>query len=182
MSNFEDAIDYVLKREGGFSDNPADSGGTTNFGISLRFLRELNEEAQRKYGIFEPINEKTVRDLTKEQAVFVYRCEFWQRMPFEEIVDQLVCNYIFDMAVNMGIAQAIKIVQRSLWAVSFSRAYIADDGILGQRTLERLNIIVPDLILPVLVASRAAFYRLLAEKRPKDRENLNGWLNRCYRL
>ncbi len=137
---------------------------------------------QRKYGIFEPIDDKTIRDLTKEQAVFIYRCEFWEHARFAEITDQLVCNYIFDMAVNMGFVQAFKIVQRSIWALSFSRKYIVDDGILGDRTLERLNIILPDLVMPVLVANRAAFYRLLVEKRPKDRSNLDGWLNRCYRI
>ena len=37
MSAFELAIPIVLKHEGGFADNPADPGGATNFGISLRF-------------------------------------------------------------------------------------------------------------------------------------------------
>jgi len=182
VSNFADAVEYILEREGGLSENPRDSGGATNFGISLRFLRGFSEEVLRKYGIFGEVNEQTIRDLTKEQAQNIYKSEFWQQAPFSEIRDQLVCNYVFDMAVNMGTRQAVQIVQRSLWALMFSRLYIADDGILGERTLERLNIMVPDLVMPVLVASRAAFYRLLAEKNPNKREFLNGWLTRCYRI
>lgn len=182
MSNFEDAVDYVLDRELGYVDSPNDSGGATNFGISLRFLRSLTEENQRKYGIFEPINEQTIQELSVEQAKCIYKGEFWDNARFSDVRDQLVCNYIFDMAVNCGIAQSVKIVQRSLWALSFSRRFIVDDGILGDRTLERLNIILPDMVMPVLVASRASYYRLLAEIRPKDKENLEGWLNRSYRI
>jgi len=182
VSNFEDAVEYVLNREDGYVDSPNDSGGATNFGISLRFLRSLTEENQRRYGIFEPINEQTIKDLSVEQAQCIYKGEFWEHARFAAIRDQLVCNYVFDMAVNCGIAQSIKIVQRSLWALSYSRKFLADDGILGDHTLKRLNIILPDMLLPVLVASRASYYRLLAEIRPKDKENLEGWLNRAYRI
>ena len=182
MSVFEDAVAYVMEREGGLSENPSDSGGITNGGVSLRFLRDLSPERQRKYGIFEPITEQTIRDLAHDQIVFIYRGEFWDIARFADIRDQLVCNYIFDTAVNAGISQSIKLLQRSLWALNYSRKYIADDGILGDMTIERLNLIMPDIVMPVLVASRAAYYRLLAEIQPKDRSNLNGWLNRCYRL
>jgi lysozyme family protein len=182
VATFEDAVEYVLEREQGFVNSPSDSGGATNFGISLRFLRSLSEESQRKYGIFEPINEQTIKDLSLEQARCIYKSEFWDHSRFADVRCQLVCNYLFDMAVNCGIAQSIKILQRSLWALSYSRKFMADDGILGDHTLDRLNIIIPDMILPVLVASRAAYYRLLAEKRPKDKENLDGWLNRAYRI
>ena len=182
MSEFADAISYVLEREGNLSENLADSGGTTNYGISLRFLRALSEEKQRKYGIFEPITEQTIRELTQDQAKFIYRGEFWDASRFSDIRSQLVCDYLFDTCVNCGIHAGIKILQRSLWALMFSRAYISDDGILGDFTLERTNLILPDLIMPVLVASRAAYYHLLAEINPKNKEFLEGWLNRAYKI
>ena len=73
MSDFNVAVDFVLENEGGLSENPKDTGGITNFGISLRFLRELPNENLRRYGIFEPVTEMTVRDLTIDQAKFIYR-------------------------------------------------------------------------------------------------------------
>lgn len=182
MSNFDLAVEYVLDREQGFVDSPTDSGGATNFGISLRFLRELSTESLRKYGIFEPITAETIRNLTRDQAKVIYEKEFWDSARFFDIRGQLLCNYIFDMAVNLGLSQAIKIVQRSLWALSFSRVQLADDGLLGDHTLDRLNLLTQTTILPVIVASRAAFYRLLVEIKPKDKEYLEGWLTRCYKV
>ena len=183
MSQFDDAVEYVLDREKGLEENNvSDSGGITNFGISLRFLRELSPESLRRYGIFEPVSDITIRELTRDQAKFIYRGEFWDTAPFGDIKDQRMCNYIFDMAVNMGICQAIKIVQYSLWAIYCTRKFIKDDGILGQDTLYQINLVTVDRLLPVLVANRASFYRLLVEIHPKDRSNLDGWLARTYRI
>lgn len=183
MGDFNKAVDFVLENEKGLSENPNDAGGITNFGISLRFLRELPSENLRRYGIFEiTMSDQTIRDLTRDQAKFIYRGEFWEVAPFEKIKSQRVCDYVFDMACNCGVAQSIKIIQRSLWAVFFNRDVVKDDGILGEQTLTRLNFLSDNEILPVLIANRASYYRLLAEIRPKDKENLNGWLNRCYRI
>lgn len=182
MGDFNTAVDFILENEGGLSENPNDSGGITNFGISLRFLREVIPENLRRYGIFDSVTETAIRDLTLDQAKFIYRGEFWEQADFEKITNQRVCNYIFDMAVDLGISQSIKIVQRSLWAVFFNQGIVKDDGVLGEQTLIRLNFFEHDEILPVLIANRASFYRLLVEIRPKDREFLNGWLKRCYRI
>lgn len=42
MSNFDDAFTYTIGNEGGYSNDPNDSGGPTNFGITIgdlsRFL------------------------------------------------------------------------------------------------------------------------------------------------
>jgi len=182
VSDFDGAIEFLLENEGGLIEDPNDAGGITNFGISLRFVRDLAPEKLRRYGIFDPVNDVTIRMLTLDQAKFIYRGEFWYVVDFEKIKYQSVCNYIFDMACNMGISQSIKIVQRSLWAVFFNRGVAKDDGILGNDTLIRLNLLEPKEILTVLAASRASFCRLLAERYPKQKKFLNGWLDRCYKI
>lgn len=181
MAVFNDSVEYVLEREGGFQENITDAGGTTHFGISLRFLRGLSSEKLKKYGIFEPITADTIRNIVAEQAKFIYQGEFWNDNHFEDICDQRLCNYIFDMCINMGITPAIKLVQRASWAVTFLRGYLRDDGILGGRTLYFLNLNLPET-LPAIIAMRASFYRLIVEKNPQQKGNLNGWINRCYFL
>jgi lysozyme family protein len=181
MTAFDEVIDFVLENEGGLSENPNDSGGITNFGISYRFLREMPAERLRRYGIFSAVNEQTIRDLTIGQAKMVYRDEFWEQAPFEKIENQTLAMYVFDMAVSHGIRQAVKLVQRSVWAIRRSRGCLKDDGILGEKTLRELNE-HPLAITMVLIATRASFYRLIVEKHPKNREFLDGWLNRCYRI
>jgi lysozyme family protein len=180
------AIDYVLLREGGFVDNAADSGGATNFGLSLRFLRSLKSENLRRYGIFESAEELgigTVHDLTVEQAKLIYKGEFWDEAPFANIESQKLCNYYYDMCVNMGLHQATQLLQRALWTTcaGINHTTLRDDGILGQRTIGYVNECKEEL-LPILVDMRVGFYKQLVESKPKDREFLNGWLNRCYQV
>jgi lysozyme family protein len=187
MDNFDSAVIAVLEAEGGYSNRPSDSGGATNFGISLRFLREIPAERLRKYGIFEPLDDNTIKNLTQAQAVMIYRHEFWEAAHIDQLVDFVVAGYVLDMCVLHGIGQGIKILQRATWAAMGVYEYIEDDGIMGKQTVLVVNQICSspltheDLIV-ALCAERAGFCRMLAEIRPKDRENLHGWLKRCYRI
>jgi lysozyme family protein len=185
MGNFDEAVTFVLKNEGGFVNSEKDPGGATNFGISLRLLRNLSVETLRKCGIFRCGNMLTVDDvanLTVDQAKLVYRYVFWDAAPFQEIMSQGLCNYIFDMAVQHGINQAVKIAQRALWTFYMEREAegVIDDGILGELTLTALNSAVAEYSL-VLIGERTGFMRLLVAIKPEEKGFLNGWIDRCYR-
>jgi len=188
MSEFAPALAFVLAREGGFVDNPADSGGATNFGISLRFLRELPEERRKRYGIFGDAPAfADVKEMQIAQAALIYEGEFWAHAPFGELISQKLCNYVFDMCVHHGQPRAIKILQRASWAVSGMYGYILDDGILGKDTISVINSQCIESafsrsLFAAICSERAGFCRLLAEVRPKDEEFLHGWLDRCYRF
>lgn len=183
MSNFDTAVEYVLAREGGLSENPKDKGGITNYGISLRFLQNLPVARLKRYSIFEPVNEDTIRNLTIDQAKFIYRGEFWENKKFAAIDCQDVCNYFFDMSVHMGIHQATKLVQRSLCALNFDEDYVKEDGIFGDRTLCAINeAYMSHLLLHILVGVRASYYCARVEIEPNQRDNLNGWLSRAYQV
>lgn len=179
MSDFDKAVEFVLNHEGGLSENPNDPGGITKFGISMRFLREVDANRLRRYGIFDPVTEETIRILTLDQAKFIYRGEFWEGNNFDQIHSQNLCSYAFDMAVAHGISQAIKLIQRGLWAVYYTRDYVRTDGIMGEQTLEHLNAL-GDSFLPVIVGIRGEFYRLIVALKPAQEDELDGWLNRCY--
>ncbi len=182
MDYFEQAVELVLSNEGGFVDNPADPGGATNFGISLRFLRALPPERLKKYGFFEPLDVSQIRDMTLDQAKLIYRGEFWDAVPFAQLAEPNIATYIFDMCVNHGIAQGVKLAQRAVWAVMRKFNYIPDDGVLGVETIRLLNRQNQTFVI-ILIAERAGFMRQLAAVNPKlDGEFLHGWLARCYRV
>ena len=175
----ESAINFVMSREGLLENNASDPGGITNMGISLRFLKGLPDT--KKYGIFDPeINADTIRHLTTQQAINIYRGEFWNNAPFEQLTHQDVANYLFDAAVNMGISPAIKCLQRALWAIYADTKSLADDGILGPQTVKMANSFSGSYLLPAMRSERAGDYRLDAVVNPKEKEDLNGWLNRAY--
>ncbi len=182
MSNFDAAVNFVLKNEKGLNENPLDKGGITNFGISQRFLKSIDPDNLKKYGIFsDPHEDQTIRDLTIDQAKAIYRGEFWDHAPFNKILNQEHCNYIFDMAVNIGIAPAIKCVQRACWAVLKKWELLPDDGILGDKTLSAI-VQCGFFIMPPMRAERSAYYLAIIHNNPEQKEFLNGWYDRAYQV
>lgn len=180
MISFDLAVNYILRGEGVLEDDPSDAGGITKYGISLRFLKSVEVDNLKKYGIGDLVDADTIRNLTIDQAKSVYQGEFWNHAPFAQLGQQDVANYIFDMAVNEGIAPAIKCAQRATWAVMKQRGIIEDDGILGNDTISLINQCYP-YILPAMRSERAGYYRLTALAKPNDEKYLSGWLNRAYR-
>lgn len=179
MVNYDVAFQVVLKNEGELEENPKDPGGITKYGISLRFLRNIPQEKLKTYGIFDSPNENTIKDLTIDQVRRIYLEEFWKVAPFEKINNQQVVNYIFDMAIDMGISPAIKCAQRACWAIMKKKDNPIDDGVLGNATLDVINK-CGIWIISAMRSERAGYYRLTAEHNTEDKEFLNGWLGRAY--
>ena len=82
MGCFEKAHAFVARMEGGFVDDPADPGGTTNYGVSLRFLKSQGLEAGDIDGDGD-IDADDIRALTPERAAGVLRRAFWDVFPLD---------------------------------------------------------------------------------------------------
>lgn len=184
MTAFDSAFQYVLANEVNknnpdeVTDNPRDPGGLTKYGISLRFLRSIDIEVLKEYCIYgkEPDN---LINLSLGQAKSLYKGEFWDHANFSDISNQANINFIFDMAVNLGISPAVKCAQRACWSVMKKRGIIEDDGILGNDTLSLINQ-CGIYLLPAMRSERAGYYKLLVERQASQQEFLEGWLNRSY--
>jgi lysozyme family protein len=179
VANFDSCVAYVLGHEGGLTKDKADPGGITNFGISLRFLREVPEDNRKRAGIFGDVTDKTIIDLTEDQAVKLYRSEFWDKAPFEKIMNPMLGKYIFDMAVNHGLSRAVKIAQRACCAAQKQKDYVKDDGVFGAKTLSAINY-ASFMLIPALIAWRAGFMRQLVAVKPELDVFLEGWLTRAF--
>src|SRR6266481_707309 len=100
MSTFELAIPVILRHEGHFVNNPADPGGATNFGVSLRWLKsqglagDINNDGD--------IDIDDIKILTPAIAGEFYRTKWWNAYQYGNLVAQAVGTKVFDMSVNMG--------------------------------------------------------------------------------
>ena len=183
MAEFAAAVAFVLANEGGFSASPMDAGGATNFGISLRFLRDIPSDRLRKYGIFShELSVSDIANLTLDQARLIYLGEFWNIEPFESISKQSVANYVFDCCVLHGTSQGIYILQHALWAVDQRRDAVKADGKLGSETLLAEGRVDEKSLISALMACRDGFIRICAALRVENKEFFDGWLNRCYKI
>jgi lysozyme family protein len=159
-SKFLKAFDYMLKHEGGYVNDRADPGGETRYGISKRSYPNLN-----------------IKDLTRDQARKIYHRDFWTKARCESIDDEGLSVKLFDLCVNMGIPQAVKLIQRALRAAGIS---VVEDGILGSATLAAINKADPTDLLAALKSEAAGFYRLIAQANPSQKRFIDGWLSRAY--
>lgn len=181
MSHFEAALAYLLPRRAEIEEKASDPGGIKNRGISLRQLKSLEAPQLRKYGLCYPITAEDVRALNLNQVAAIYKGEFWDVAPFDEINSQIICNYLFDACADMRISPGVKCLQRALWAVARDRSIVVDDGILGPETLEAVNGCSSTILCAAMRSERAGEYRLMANTNtPEGKEDLEEWLNRSY--
>lgn len=171
---FDKAFNYLLKNEGGYSDDPDDKGGATNYGISLRFLKSLYTRGYRKAdvnrdGIIDP---KDIQELTLPIVKDMYRIEFWK--PIEAIKNEILAIKVFDAGVNIGIRKAISILQGCL--------DVNVDGVIGPKTLKSLEKEKHGIILQAFIDRLCGYYYHIVYTQPKQHKFLKGWLARAQRV
>jgi len=137
---FDMAFERLIGHEGGYVNHPEDPGGETNWGITLRTAREAGYTG-------------SMRDLTREQAREIYRIAYWQRARCDEF-DGAIAFQVFDAAVNHGIGNAIRFLQRA--------AGVADDGVVGLVTMAAVQRMSVTDVLARFNAARLTFYTNLS--------------------
>ena len=171
-------INTIIDTEGGYVDDPSDSGGETNHGITKR--------TARRYGF-----DGDLRDLTRRQAFSMYKDMYWNSVGGDGLaaISPPVAHEVADTAVNIGPTVASKILQRSLNILNNRGKLYPDilvDGQIGPKTLNALVAYVRDREVPVLMKALNCFqgyyYITLAERREKDEKFVYGWLNKRVHL
>lgn len=107
------AVEFVLQHEGEWSNHPSDPGGRTRWGISSRAHPDVDLDT-----------------LTREQAIEIYRREYWERIRGDELPWPLVL-VVMDHAVHSGVHRAVEMLQAQIGATV--------DGIVGPQTLARAS-------------------------------------------
>ena len=160
MAEFLVAIEIVLKHEGGDSNDVADRGGRTRYGISAKAHPNVD-----------------IEHLTLDGAKRIYLEKYWIPGKYGQIHDQAVATKIFDMAVNMGPKRAHTLTQRALQALGIATAI---DGLMGSATIVAINVADAGKLLDAIKAEAAKFYQEIASKDPSQNKFLKGWLTRAY--
>lgn len=183
VANFDAAIDFVLAHEGGLVDHPNDPGGITNFGVSLRALIDLGDmdfDLDRDGDL----DAHDIRAFDVASATDFYRRHFWLSA-YDQINSQSVATKLFDAAVNMGPRQAGKILQRALndyctFSPDDWPGALTIDGVVGQKTINRINALNGGRVTSFFVCALAKFYYDLVDAKPSRGVFLLGWLRRAY--
>lgn len=169
MNGFDIGMAFTLKEEGGYVDDPRDSGGATLQGVT-----------QAAYDIWRDIQRlprRDIRGMTDSEKMTIYHDNYWlpgrcDRLPM------LVSVAHLDWVVNHGVRGATKTLQQTLGFTGD-----AVDGSAGPDTFIAVaGITDPRAFATSYNINRRQWYRDRIAEKPDQVAFLKGWLGRCDRL
>lgn len=125
MTTFDQCFDRLLGHEGAFQQDTRDRGNWTGGEIGKGVCKGT------KYGISAAAYPgEDIENLTIERARELYLRDYWGPAGCDAVPDGVKFD-LFDMAVNSGIGNAVKTLQRAVGETA--------DGVLGPRTLQAVQ-------------------------------------------
>lgn len=161
QDNFPRCLAPILKWEGGYSNDPGDSGGPTNLGITQK---DLSDWLGRQASI------QDVKDMSLDTATAIYRKRYWDPL----LCDQLqvaIALMTFNCGVNSGVSRGAKFLQQTL---NRQNAGIDEDGEVGPLTIAAAAKVNVKQAVIDYASIYESFYRGLGNFGTFGR----GWLNR----
>jgi lysozyme family protein len=165
----------LIKREGGYSNDPDDSGGETMYGITAIVARENGYMG-------------TMRDLPVETAKAIYRKRYWTGPRFDQVatLSPAIAIELFDTGVNCGVGKASEFLQLALNAFNMQGTRypdIQEDGDVGAKTLSALRAFLAwrgmegeRVLVRTLNCLQGARYIDLSQRRSANETFVYGWM------
>lgn len=168
MADFKKAFDFMIHNEDRkltgiiVKDN---NGARVRFGVNEAYHSELTAEGY-------------YNTMSKEQALIVaenlYNNNEWRRIWGDRLTSQKVSNKLLDMAVNMGVNEAVMLAQR---AANLLPAQV--DGKMGPVTLAEINNMDEHTMLKGLVTWWHWFIEQELKNKPQDKPYEKIWIARA---
>ena len=134
---FDEALEHLLKHEGGWVNHPSDPGGETHMGVTKRVWEEW---------VGHPV--KTMKTLTPSDVAPLYKKKYWDRVKGDDLPAG-VAYCVFDAGVNSGTGRAAKWLQEAVGAVP--------DGAIGPKTLDAILDANPEDVIIKMCDIRQSF-------------------------
>lgn len=172
----DQATDKAIAVEGGYVNDPSDSGGETNWGITVAVARAN--------GYTGPM-----RAMSREQAKGIYKHAYAVRPGIDRIfsINSDLGYEVFDSGINCGQATAIKWLQIALNSLNRQGTDYPDlveDGKYGNGTESALKKYIQlrklegiSVLLKALNILQGAHYINLSRARQKDEKYVYGWIS-----
>lgn len=181
MKSVSQMVADLIGIEGGYTDNPHDTGGETIWGITEATARRNGYAGVMKY-------------MPREIAAEIYLNEYFITPGLDRVfpLSAPIAAEMFDTGVNMGVSIPCKFLQRCLNVLNRSHGPaplypdLVVDGKLGNKSIDALNqfLLVRKqdgelVLLRMLNVLQGMRYIEITENRVQNEEFLYGWfLNR----
>ncbi|MBJ8441026.1 glycoside hydrolase family 108 protein [Acinetobacter junii] len=175
--NIEQYLDELIKREGGYVNNPADRGGATKYGITEAVARASGFKGH-------------MRDLPLSVAKDIYRKQYWTSPRFDQVnvISAAVAEELLDTGVNCGTGFAKPLLQRALNLLNNQGksgwSDLVIDGVYGSSTLNALKTYMAKrgregekVLVRVLNIMQGQRYIEICERNPTQEQFFYGWIS-----
>ena len=175
MKTINQIIDDVIATEGGYVNDPADSGGETMYGITAAVARANGYNGPMSV-------------MPRDMAVKIYTQRYVQVPGFDKVfgLDADIGAEIIDTGVNMGPTQAAMFLQRWLNGLNdtgsrYQTLFV--DGAIGAVSIAALSAYLKwrgnsgkTVLLRGLNSGQAVRYLEICENKPTQKKFLFGWM------
>ncbi len=180
MQSVEQIAEGIIRREGGYVNDPDDPGGATNFGVTVHTMRRLGLDLDGDGDV----DASDVRMLDKDRAREIFLKNYFYGPKLDRLPKPLQAS-VFDMNVNAG-AQAVKLLQKLCNHMGLA---VDVDGKMGPQTIkavQRAMQMAPEHLVDAYGIERRNYYYRLADRRPASRKyarttkgGKGGWIRRA---
>lgn len=159
--NFDEALRFTLRWEGGYVNHPSDYGGATNKGV----IQRVYDSYRRRKGL----QTRSVLYITDDEVTDIYENDYWTPSQ-SPLMSRALAITQFDTAVNFGVRGAILFLQETLG--------VSADGSFGPVTRSALDRANTSATARRYVQRRIDYRYARVTQDSSQRVFLQGWLNR----
>src|SRR5918997_652831 len=180
MHSVESIAADIVRREGGFVNDPDDPGGATKHGVTIHTMKRLGIDLTGDG----KVDEADVRALSPDACTRLYVQHYFNG-PHLDLLPEPLQPSVFDMQVNAG-TNAVRILQRLMGAFGLP---LKEDAVIGPFTAEtvaRALEAAPEHLVDAYGIARRNYYYRLGDRRPACRKyarrrngDKGGWILRA---
>jgi len=186
MADFNLSYQKLGPKEGGWADNPLDTGGMTWKGVARKKHPtwagwHLIDEVMHQQGFPEILTQ--IPELEEAVQSF-YREEFWNQLMGDQL-PQEIADEMFESSVNCGPANGVRFLQIALNLLNRNNSLYLDveaDGKMGHNTLGAVQSCLATRglkwLLKFMNHAQGNFYMDLMLRKPEQEEFALSWFSR----
>lgn len=164
MADFSKYAPTLIALEGGYVYHPADKGGPTCQGVTLKVYQQYYGAGKTK---------DDLKNIPYGEWCHIMKDGYWDKVKGDEIENQSLAEIIADWCVNSG-TSGIRKVQEIVGC--------KPDGIVGPITLSMINTSDAAQLHERIWKARQQFFINIVKRDERQKVFMNGWMNRLNKF
>ncbi len=169
MADYKHIIPFILRSEGGWVNDPLDTGGETNKGVTYKVWKTIFGDTHDRF-----------MKMNQDDWNLIFKKLYWDQIIGDKINSQKIADILVDWVWGSGKFYPEINVQDIL--INSFNQHITKDGNFGQHTIDAINIVDEQKLWELIVKKRFEYLDNIVKAHPTNQRFLLGWRNRMLNL